>query len=178
MITIMLEKIAEIFSKGKERALTKGELLFKNGDRVRSVYFVHSGTIELVRHSLNGARMVLATASANCVAAEASVYSSNYHCDGVALEDTVVQAVSIQSFKQRLAEDVQASEQWTAYLAHSVQRARMQAEVRNLHKVGDRLDAWLGSDGKLPAKGEWHSLADHLGVSKEALYRELAKRRK
>jgi hypothetical protein len=44
--------------------------------------------------------------------------------------------------------------------------------------VADRLDAWLAAgEGKLPAKGEGRGLAAEIGISPEALYRELARRR-
>jgi len=39
-----------------------------------------------------------------------------------------------------------------------------------------RLDAWLAWHGDLPSKGDWARLVDEIGVSPEALYREMAKR--
>jgi hypothetical protein len=42
--------------------------------------------------------------------------------------------------------------------------------------VAARLDAWLTLK-RLPPKGEWGALADDIGVTREALYRELARRR-
>ena len=45
-----------------------------------------------------------------------------------------------------------------------------------MKRVSARLDAWL-SLRPLPPKGEWAMLADDLGVTREALYRELARRR-
>ncbi len=44
-------------------------------------------------------------------------------------------------------------------------------------KVADRLDAWLCEGHLLPNKGRWQDVASELGVSREALYRELARRR-
>ena len=62
-------------------------------------------------------------------------------------------------------------------LAHAVQEARMKSEIRTLRTVAERLDAWLSAkDGGLPPKGQWQELASELGVSREALYRELARR--
>ena len=46
-----------------------------------------------------------------------------------------------------------------------------------LKKVRDRVDAWIALNaGKLPPKGQWKVLAEQIGVSEEALYRELATR--
>ena len=47
-----------------------------------------------------------------------------------------------------------------------------------MRRLSDRLDAWLMMNlGKLPSKGGWLPLAAELGVTPEALYRELARRR-
>jgi hypothetical protein len=42
----------------------------------------------------------------------------------------------------------------------------------------DRLDAWLEEGNRTPERGRWQEVAAELGVSREALYRELALRRK
>jgi hypothetical protein len=44
--------------------------------------------------------------------------------------------------------------------------------------VAERLDAWIAwNDGNSPEKGEWKLVANQIGVSPEALYREIGKRR-
>jgi CRP-like cAMP-binding protein len=62
-------------------------------------------------------------------------------------------------------------------LAHELQNARFQAEVLSMKTVAARLDGWIAWRGSLPPKGKWIGLAAELGVSPEALYREIAKRR-
>jgi len=44
--------------------------------------------------------------------------------------------------------------------------------------VAERLGARLDWRGQLPPKGKWVELAAELGVSPEALYREIAKRKR
>lgn len=53
----------------------------------------------------------------------------------------------------------------------------MRAEIRSLKTVAERLDAWTAEHGDIPENGQWHVLAAELSVSREALYRELARRR-
>ncbi|MEC7667561.1 MAG: hypothetical protein VXZ18_01615 [Pseudomonadota bacterium] len=62
-------------------------------------------------------------------------------------------------------------------MARTLQKSRMQSEIRTLKTVAERLDAWLVDNPALPPKGQLQDLAHILGVSREALYRELAKRR-
>ena len=70
-----------------------------------------------------------------------------------------------------------APESWSALLARSVQAARLRAEIRSLPRVAERLDAWLGEGNALPERGRWQEVAAELGVTREALYRELSSRR-
>ncbi|WP_051927686.1 hypothetical protein [Ruegeria halocynthiae] len=53
---------------------------------------------------------------------------------------------------------------------------RTRIEIMRLRKVTDRLDAYLELYGP-PEEGEWVRVADWIGVTHPALYRELAKRR-
>lgn len=67
---------------------------------------------------------------------------------------------------------------WNAYMAREIQHARRSAEIISLRTVAARLDAWIAwNDGKFPPKGEWKTVAEDMGTSPEALYRELSKRR-
>jgi CRP-like cAMP-binding protein len=80
---------------------------------------------------------------------------------------------------QRLRESPGWMTDFAAHLAHQVQRARARAELLSLRTVAERLDAWqalLHGHG-FPARGRWNEVAQEIGVSPEALYRELARRR-
>ena len=48
-----------------------------------------------------------------------------------------------------------------------------------MRTVAERLEAWTAWNGsKSPKKGEWKLVANQIGVSPEALYREFAKNRR
>ncbi len=163
--------------RSAERRLPEGGLLFHRGDPVTSLFLVLEGTIELTRHQADGGMVVLQRASQNAVLAEASLFSERYHCDAFAASPSIVLAVPMADVRSRLARSPAFAEAWAEYLAHEVQAARLRSEILSLRTVAARLDAWLLSHGeRLPAKGEWKSLAHQIGVSPEALYRELARR--
>ena len=67
---------------------------------------------------------------------------------------------------------------WTIHLADEVRNARLRTEILSLRTVAERLDAWIVEKGELPLKGTWKSVAQEIGTSTEALYREMASRRK
>lgn len=161
-----------------ERQLDPGAHLFHRGDEVASLFAVREGRVDLVRGLENGSAITLQRAEAGMVLAEASVFSGAYHCDGVAASASLVLAVPKPRFRERLRSDADFAELWTGHLARQVQQARFRSEVLALRTVAERLDMWLAwQDGALPPRGRWNAIATELGVSPEALYRELARRR-
>lgn len=178
MIEIMSDRIARLFNGGFERRLAAAEPLFHAGDRVDHMFLVIEGLIGLIRQTSMGTTLRLQTARGGQVLAEASAYSDVYHCDARANTGSTLRCISVGTFRSRLNCDWELADAWTTYLAHAVQSARMGAEIRTLRTVAERLDAWLGDGGTMPEKGTWTVLAAELGVSREALYRELGNRRR
>jgi CRP-like cAMP-binding protein len=180
MIEIMLLALDPMLRRlpGREVAFEAGETLFRAGDLVRRLHVVLAGTIHLVRYHEDGSALILQRARAGSVLAEASVYSSRYHCDARAETTARTWAVSRNDLRRALAESPDLSEAWASHLAHGVQRARLQAEILSLKTVAARLSAWIAWNGSLPARGQWSLLAQEIGVSPEALYREIANRRR
>jgi CRP-like cAMP-binding protein len=85
--------------------------------------------------------------------------------------------VPLQRIEAAFAEDPDLARAWPRHLAQEVQRARAQAEILSLKTVAERVDAWITlNDGALPPMGYWHQVASD-GITPEALYRELARRR-
>lgn len=180
MIAIMSQKLIEqLFVRAdKRRTLDQGTYLFHQGDPVNSVFVVEEGLVELARHQRDGASIVLQRATSQTVLAEASVYSRTYHCDGIAKLPSRIIELSRAAFLKQLDKDEAFSRLWVEHLAREVQSARFRSEILSRKTVSERLDGWLTwYENKLPPKGQWKSVAVQIGVSHEALYRELAKRR-
>lgn len=177
MIVIMSEAIELLFLAAPSRSFAPGEPLFLTGDPVRSMFFLRSGRVDLVRHSAAGTGMILHRAAAGSILAEASAWSDAYHCDAVAVAAAEAAILPRTSFRARLTGDPALLEAWAKGLARAVQAARLRAEIRSLAKVAERLDAWLGEGNELPGKGHWQEVAAELSVTREALYRELSRRR-
>jgi len=179
MIAIMLDAVtrhisAEAFRK---RSLAQGEWLFHRGDPVHSVFLVATGCIELVRHTPDGKPAILQRAGSGAMLAEASVFSDAYHCDAIALQSSVVAELPRARFLELVNETPAFASEWMEHLARQVQSARLRSEILTLKTVSQRLDAWLAfNDGALPRRGERSGLAKQIGVSPEALYREIARR--
>ena len=163
--------------RGRECEFAAGASVFHLGDPIRVVHFVRRGTIYLVRHQDDGAALILQRARAGSILAEASVYSGSYHCDARAETVAATWAVTRKDFRRCLETRPEAYQAWAQYLAYEVQRARLHAEILSMKTVAARLSAWMSWNGALAAKGQWRRIANELGVSPEALYREIAKAR-
>lgn len=169
--------LAPLFDGAELRLIDAGAWLFHGGDRVRTMYLVADGAVDLTRVTGDGAAVILQRTRPGQVLAEASAYSARYHCGARAVTAATVHRIAVARFRKRLIDDPRLAEVWAAHLAQAVQAARLRAEIRTLRTVAERLDAWLEEAGALPARGAWQDLAAELGVSREALYRELSRRR-
>ncbi|MSP00853.1 MAG: Crp/Fnr family transcriptional regulator [Acetobacteraceae bacterium] len=155
-----------------------GRHLFHLGDPVEVVHWVQSGMVLLARHQQDGSPLVLQKAGPGSILAEASIYADAYHCDAIASAPTRTLAFAKAEFIEHLRTRPAFAEAWAQYLAHELLRTRRQAEILSLKTVAKRLDAWIAwRDGGPPRKGEGITIAAEIGVSPEALYREIARRR-
>lgn len=181
MIGIMSEDLFHlVVSRATmRRELAKESYLFHRGDRVRSIFAVESGFINLTRFQENGAPLILQRAGPGTFLAEASVYSETYHCDALASQNCLIHEWDRAAFRKLLADTPAYSELWASHLAREVQSARYRSEILTRKNVAERFDCWLTwQGGAMPPKGRWKSIAGQIGVSPEAFYRELAKRRR
>ncbi len=177
MIVIMSLALETVFFDARPLALDRGQALFHAGEDVGDMYLVRAGHVQLLRHTSRGICLVLQNATDGMVLAEASAYSKAYHCDAVATCKSSMAAVPRQEFRAALERNPALAQVWAKHLAQGVQAARFRAELRTLPRVADRLEAWLAEGNSLPEKGRWQDVAAELGITREALYRELARRR-
>ena len=158
-----------------EVRLAPGQTLFLTGEPIRSIYVVLEGSVRLVRHQASGAAVVLQRAEANQLLAEASLSAARYHCDALSEHGARLARISKRKILEAQREDAGWLEDLAAHLAAEVQRARARAELLSLRTVGERLAAWKTLHGQLPPRGRWIDVAQEIGVTPEALYRELSR---
>ena len=164
--------------RGVSRRYSQGQLVFERDDPVDCLFVVDSGEVHLLRRQEDGTEFILQRATAGTILAEASLTTPRYHCAAVALSNAVMTAFPRTQVLKMIEEDSNVAMALAMHLGREVRNTRQKTEIGLLRKVSDRLDAWLvWNEGKLPAKGGRGQLAREIGVSPEALYRELAKRR-
>lgn len=162
----------------REQRVDAGCVLFQVDDLVLSLFLVIAGELRLVRTLPDGFQLTVQRASTGSIFAEASLFADRYHCNALAAEGSVVRAVPITKARATLETDPALAAALMRHLAGEVQRTRTRAEILSLKSVAARLDAWMAfNGGKLPPKGRWYQAASEIGVTPEAFYRELARRR-
>ncbi|MEO9895956.1 MAG: Crp/Fnr family transcriptional regulator [Paracoccaceae bacterium] len=166
----------DIFEDVPTRKIAKDAAVFRQKDRVQFMFLVRSGAIVLERPMADGVRLILHTATAGMALAEASLFAETYHCDAVARSNAEVVSLPRAAFLDAIRRSPDVALSLIETHAKEVQTQRARIEILRLRRVADRLDAWLDFHGK-PSKGEWINVAEQIGVSPPALYRELARRR-
>jgi CRP-like cAMP-binding protein len=165
---------------GVERALKAGQSLFRQGGRTAGLYEVVGGRVRLARMDRSGREVVLHSAAAGETIAEASLFSSIYHCDAIATTSAVVRlypkAVVLAEFQR----NPKAAQAFMAMLARQIMNLRTHLERRNIRSARERIRHYLavnaGANGSTVAlAGTFKELAADLGLTHEALYRALAR---
>jgi CRP/FNR family transcriptional regulator, dissimilatory nitrate respiration regulator len=169
---------AALRSAAVERRLAAGEALFHRGDTSAGFFEIVSGRLRLDRTGADGRALTLHAAGAGESIAEASLFSPAYHCDAVAVTDTVVRLYRKSTVLAAFERDPAAAADFMAMLAHQVMTLRTRLEGRNIRSARDRLLHHLmvnAADGRtVILRGTLKELAAELGLSHEALYRALA----
>jgi len=66
------------------RSLARNEALFRQGDKVRAIYFVEAGRLRLERRTFDGRLLILGITRSGRFFVEAALFADIFHCDAVA----------------------------------------------------------------------------------------------
>jgi len=171
---------AEIRTRSRVRELAAGEPLFRQGDKAFAIFAIERGSMRLIRHTIDSHRVVLHTARAGELFAEAALFSAAYHCDAVAAAASRVRVYPKRELLAAFRADPALAERFMALLAGQIHVLRARLEERNIRSARARLLHHLalsaGPGGRrVRPEGTLMDLAAEIGLSHEALYRTLAR---
>jgi CRP-like cAMP-binding protein len=160
--------------------MAEGDVLFRQGAAAHSVFLVREGAVRLVRHGRTGEQVVLHEARMGDFFAEASLDSSRYHCDAIAVASGALMCIPSEILRGRLETDAQFARQWASLLARQLRATRARLERLSLRGASERIEHLLVSEGRGPRfevviDGTLKDLARRVGVTHESLYRTLAR---
>lgn len=149
--------------------------MFRIGDKVRSLFCVVTGEVQLVRHGLRGTKVILQRSRGGFLA-EASLGSKAYHCDAVVNETGMLLCFPLAAFRTALEEDAPFRNVWMGLLAREVRKLRAQCERLSLNGAAERIIHYIESEGinnTVTLNQSRKAWASELGLSHETLYRTL-----
>jgi CRP/FNR family transcriptional regulator, dissimilatory nitrate respiration regulator len=158
----------------------RGEAVFRQGDPASAIFVVETGRVRLARVLAHGVSLPLHVAEAGDSFAEASLSAAHYHCDAVAEADSVVLALPKADLLAALSNNPAHALAVAKALASQVRDLRARLELRNVRPATARVLSWLrlhaaGDPPRVPLARSWTLVAEELGLTREALYRALAK---
>lgn len=162
-----------------ERTVKAGQTLFRTGARTAGLYEIVKGKVRLLRWDRSGREAVLQVAASGDTLAEASLFSSTYHCDAIVTTAGIVRLYPKVILLDELRRNPKAAQAFMAMLAHQVMALRTRLEQRNIHSARDRVRHYLAANADLNGRavtlsGTLKEVAAELGLSHEVLYRTLA----
>src|SRR6516164_11175119 len=168
-----------IYASAVERALKAGQTLFRTGARTVGLYQIVKGKVRLARLDRSGREAVLQAAGPGEMFAEASLFSSTYHCDAIATTDAIVRLYPKAILIEELERDPKIARAFAAMLAHQVMTLRTRLEQRNIRSARDRVRHYLAVNADPSGRAVRLSttlkdIAAELGLTHEAVYRTLA----
>jgi CRP-like cAMP-binding protein len=117
----------------KQRVLSKGEMLFKQGAKPETLFYIVSGEAVLSRISSHGESTILQRRKTGFLS-EASLLSEKYHCDAFATQSGLAITIPIQTIRNALKESDFAIK-WVALLSREIMRLRTQSERLGLKDI-------------------------------------------
>lgn len=163
--------------KPKVLFLAKGDTLFKQKDNVINVFHIKSGKIQLIRNTIDGSPIILHTGQQGETIAEASLFSSHYHCSAVTTSESEIHSLNKQTLLQYLEDNPKEMKKILSLFAGQVRDLRALNEIKNIRSANERILTFIrnnvNNDKKMILDSSLKDIAYKVGLAHETFYREL-----
>lgn len=157
--------------------LGPGEYLFKQNDSTKGIFVINNGRVKLMRDTVEGNTVIIHIAHVHDSLAEASLFSSKYHCHAKSDVQSQVYLYEKEQILNYLSQDTALSLNFIEVLAKQIQKLRLLIELRGIRSPRDRfiqyLQIMVNSELSLKIDSTYKDLAITLGMTHETLYRVL-----
>lgn len=161
-----------------EHSVAAGAALFRQGDAASGLFYLVSGRVRLVRLTPAGTEVTMHTVLPGEFFAEASLFSPRYHCDAIALSDSIMLLYPKKALTAEFRRNTEDLWQFAARLARQVQGLRGRLTLRQIRSARERvlqaLRLQCDEEGFWKNRGTLKQFAEEIGLTHEALYRTLA----
>jgi CRP-like cAMP-binding protein len=170
-------------ARARLRRLEASEVLFRQGDPAAAIFRLESGRVHLLRHTEDGASVVMHVARPGETFAEAALFADVYHCDAIAQAPSRVTVIRKRDLLRDVQRDAAEVLKLARVMAGQVRDLRARLEIRNIRAADQRLLAWLrlkarGNPPSVELDRTWIQVAEEIGLTREATYRALSAMRR
>lgn len=155
----------------KTKKLRKDDTLFRQGDKTYAMFVLQEGQVKLHRYNENGDQIIIHHAQNGETFAEAALFSNQYHCDAVMVENSQVRIIDKTQILTEMQQNSKFSLALSAHFARQIQTLRRRLEIQSIRSANKRVMVAM-SEGILDA--DIKSFAAKIGLSHEATYRALS----
>jgi len=156
----------------RRKKYVRNDLVFKQGEDTRGLFFVLIGQVNLCRYTESGHAITVHRATANTLFAEASLFSDRYHCDAQCNTACEIFCIDKAAILKCMDSEPTFSKQFNKLLASQIQNYRQILEIVAIKSATDRILAAVTA-GYLV--GSVTDFASQIGLTHEACYRGLRK---
>jgi CRP/FNR family transcriptional regulator len=173
------EEIARVAAIAEFRELDRNELLFRQGDPVRGMFFLLSGRLKIFKLSPDGKEHILHIVDPGQGFAEAALFMEGYPAFTQALQKSSTVCLPKNEFLDLLAREPRISLGIIASMSRYLRLFAQQIEDLALKDVSARLARWLLHRSAEVGRDFWEleitkgQLANQLGTVSETLSRTL-----
>lgn len=152
-------------------SLVKGDTLYLQGSETTGLYFLQSGSIDLIRSSRSGHDVVIHRAREQELFAEASLFSPQYHCTAMASSDATVLKCQKGALLQLIKTNTLFSTAMMSLFATQIQESRRRIELLSISAADERIMAALLDGASVE---DISKFSDFVGLAPATTYRALA----
>ncbi|MDO8908281.1 MAG: Crp/Fnr family transcriptional regulator [Pseudohongiella sp.] len=181
-MTSDLDKLLGLLSANQypQKTLQAGEHLFRQHQPVHAIFGVKSGRVRLYRDLADGSSVTLHVARTGTAFAEATLFAERYHCHAIAEINSIVVTLDSAEVLRAMSLNPDLAINLSRQLAAQVRDMRALLSLRDIRSADERLLAWLRQRANsqtltIYLDRTWTGISEELGLSKEAVYRSLAK---
>lgn len=161
----------------KELIVPIHKTVFRRKESAGFLHYVKEGGVKLVRNTLEGKEVITHIAKKGEFFSEAALFETNYHCDAIAIEHSVIVRYPNEEVLRFFKENPEKAFEYIRFLSGQIRVLRKQLEVVNVVTAKDRILLFLHSEAKngvVKISGAVKNLAGQIGLAQETVYRQLS----
>ncbi len=171
------DEMLEIAMITNEKSVTKGEVIYRVGERTDSLYVIHKGRVKITRTNEAGKEQILRLIGPGQFMGELTLFNDKPSTDtAIATENTIMCKIDGKDIKSLMGRYPTISFKILEELSKRLEKAETLVEDISLSSVERRIAKSIldlqdgGIVNLVMTKGDW---ASYLGMSQETLSRKL-----